>query len=63
MKISLWNKIRKNYSEITGLKYTIPPVYSNLVNNPLTTYSKSGKGYKKEKYDKEKEKEKDDKKD
>ena len=59
-----WNKIRKNYSEITGLKYTIPPVYSNLVNNPLTTYSKSGKGYKKEKdkdKDKEKDKEKDDK--
>jgi hypothetical protein len=37
------NKIRKIYSEITGLKYTIPPVYENLLDKPLTEYKKKDK--------------------
>jgi hypothetical protein len=35
-----WNQIRKLYSEIFNLKYTIPPVYENLLDNPLYKKSK-----------------------
>ena len=35
------NKIKKLFSEVAGLKYTISPVYDNLLDNPLANSSKN----------------------
>jgi hypothetical protein len=37
------NKIKKLFSEVAGLKYTISPVYNNLVDKPLADNTKSSK--------------------